>query len=241
MVSFASRYRMPTSIRKDRPLTNDELQRIVPSAFSSDKHDSRSERYTYIPTINILDRLRDEGFQPYYATQSRTRDQDKRDFTKHMLRLRRQVCSNGLVAWKDFGEIRVPHKGDIVGQVIEGAYTVLKTFDAVDENIDLMKSIQLTLPEQRLFGATALELKYDGKPAPITPEQIINPRRVLDRGQDLWTTFNVVQENVIRGGIRGRTEKGKMTRTREVTGIDGDIKLNQVLWKMADEFAKLKA
>jgi hypothetical protein len=31
-----------------------------------------------------------------------------------------------------------------------------------------------------------------------------------------------------------------MTRTREVTGI-GDIKLNQVLWKMAEEFAKLKA
>jgi hypothetical protein len=35
--------------------------------------------------------------------------------------------------------------------------------------------------------------------------------------------------------------KRKMTRTREVTGIDGDIKLNQVLWKMAEEFAKLKA
>ena len=32
-----------------------------------------------------------------------------------------------------------------------------------------------------------------------------------------------------------------MTRTREVTGIDGGIKLNQVLWKMAEEFAKLKA
>jgi hypothetical protein len=95
MVSFASRYRMPSSIRKDRPLTNDELQRIVPSAFSADKHDSRSERYTYIPTINILDRLRDEGFQPYYATQSRPRDQDKREFTKHMLRLRRHDQING--------------------------------------------------------------------------------------------------------------------------------------------------
>ena len=273
MIRLSSRYAAPTSIRQNRPLTNDELMRVVPSAFSVEKHESRSDRYTYIPTIALLDRLREEGFQPYYASQSRVRNPDRREFTKHMLRLRRgdnfsgkevpeilllnshdgsssykmipgmfrQVCSNGLVAWKDFGEIRVPHKGDIVGQVIEGAYTVLKTFDAVDENIDLMKSIQLTLPEQRLFGATALELKYDGKPAPITPEQIINPRRVLDRGQDLWTTFNVVQENVIRGGIRGRTEKGKMTRTREVTGIDGDIKLNQVLWKMAEEFAKLKA
>jgi hypothetical protein len=63
-------------------------------ARSQNKHDSRSERYTYIPT-NILDRLRDEGFQPYYATQSRTRDQDKRDFTKHMLRLRRHDQING--------------------------------------------------------------------------------------------------------------------------------------------------
>ena len=61
------------------------------------------------------------------------------------------------------------------------------------------------------------------------------------RDRILWTTFNVVQENVIRGGIRGRTEKGSLTRTREVTGIDGDIKLNQALWKLAEEFAKLKA
>jgi hypothetical protein len=37
----------------------------------------------------------------------------------------RQVCTNGLVCWKSFGEINVPHKGDIVGQVIEGAYEVL--------------------------------------------------------------------------------------------------------------------
>jgi len=46
---------------------------------------------------------------------------------------------------------------------------------------------------------------------------------------------------VIKGGISGKTAKGARTRTREVTGIDGDIKLNQALWKMAEEFAKLKA
>ena len=40
MISFANRYRAPTSIRQNRPLTNDELQRIVPSAFSSEKHES---------------------------------------------------------------------------------------------------------------------------------------------------------------------------------------------------------
>lgn len=59
-----------------------------------------------------------------------------------------QVCSNGLVVWKDFGEICVFYKGDIVGQVIEGVYMVLKIFDVVDENIDFMKSIQFILFEQ---------------------------------------------------------------------------------------------
>ncbi|MFK3711557.1 DUF932 domain-containing protein [Leclercia adecarboxylata] len=273
MISFANRYRAPTSIRQNRPLTNDELQRIVPSAFSAEKHESRSDRYTYIPTIEILDRLREEGFQPYYATQSRTHDVEKREFTKHLLRLRRhdqiagkevpeiillnshdgsssykmipgmfrQICTNGLVAWKNFGEIKVPHKGDIVGQVIEGAYTVLETFDTVSGNIDLMKGIQLSEPEQRLLSAAALEYKYDGGHSPVTPDQLLQSRRWEDKSPDLWTTFNRIQENVIKGGISGRTAKGSRTRTREVTGIDGDIKLNQALWKMAEEFAKLKA
>ncbi|MGK0707050.1 DUF932 domain-containing protein [Yokenella regensburgei] len=273
MVSFANRYRAPTSLRQNRPLTNDELARIVPSAFSADKHESRSERYTYIPTINILERLREEGFQPYYATQSRPRDIEKRDFTKHLLRLRRhdqingkevpeiillnshdgsssykmipgmfrQICTNGLVAWKNFGEISVPHKGDIVGQVIEGAYEVLKTFDNVEESIEMMRGVQLSEREQIIFGAAALEYKYDGAHIPVKPEQIIQTRRWEYNRNDVWTTFNRVQENVIRGGIRGRSAKGKNARTREVTGIDGDIKLNQALWKMAEEIAKLKA
>jgi len=50
-----------------------------------------------------------------------------------------------------------------------------------------------------------------------------------------------VQENLIKGGLFGRMAKGKNTTTLPVTGIDGDIKLNQALWKMVEEFAKLKS
>ncbi|EHX1244149.1 DUF945 domain-containing protein, partial [Escherichia coli] len=38
-------------IRRDRPLTHEELIRHVPSIFGEDRHTSRSERYAYIPTI----------------------------------------------------------------------------------------------------------------------------------------------------------------------------------------------
>jgi hypothetical protein len=153
----------------------------------------------------------------------------------------RQVCTNGLVCWKSFGEINVPHKGDIVGQVIEGAYEVLGIFDNITENIEMMKGITVSPVERMLLANTALDIKYEGKDAPVTPEKILVPRRYEDKQTDLWTTFNTVQENLIKGGLRGRTAKGKNTTTRPVTGIDGDIKLNQALWKMAEEFAKLKS
>ena len=87
---LASRFGRYNSIRRERPLTDDELMQFVPSVFSGDKHESRSERYTYIPTINIINKLRDEGFQPFFACQSRVRDLGRREYSKHMLRLRRE-------------------------------------------------------------------------------------------------------------------------------------------------------
>ncbi len=44
-------------IRRDRPLTHEELIRHVPSIFGEDRHTSRSERYAYIPTITVLENL----------------------------------------------------------------------------------------------------------------------------------------------------------------------------------------
>lgn len=92
---LASRFGRQSSIRRERPLTDAELMQTVPSVFSGDKHESRSERYTYIPTINIINRLREEGFQSFFACQSRVRDLSRREYRKHMLRLRHEGQING--------------------------------------------------------------------------------------------------------------------------------------------------
>ncbi|MEM7917788.1 DUF945 domain-containing protein, partial [Morganella morganii] len=41
--------------------------------------------------------------------------------------------------------------------------------------------------------------------------------------------------NLIKGGLSGRTAKGKRSHTRAVTGIDGDIRLNKALWVMTEK------
>ena len=42
---LASRFGRTNQIRRDRPLTREELMQVVPSVFSADRHGSRSEKY----------------------------------------------------------------------------------------------------------------------------------------------------------------------------------------------------
>ncbi|MES0321199.1 DUF945 domain-containing protein [Citrobacter sedlakii] len=268
---LASRFGLINQIRRDRPLTYEELMSHVPSIFGEDKHASRSERYTWIPTITILENLQREGFQPFFACQTKVRDESKREHTKHMLRLRRTgqinspqvpeiillnshdgsssyqmlpglfraICTNGLVCGQSFGEVRVPHRGDVVEKVIEGAYKVLGVFDRVEEKRDAMQSLILPPPAQQALANAALTYRYGEEHQPVTASQILTPRRYEDRQNDLWTTYQRLQENLLKGGLPGRTAKGKRSHTRAVNGIDGDVKLNRALWVMAENMLEL--
>ncbi len=272
---LVSRFRSASALRSDRPLDDDQIRRVAPSIYADAAHHSRSERYAYIPTSEVLSRLRVEGFEPFYACQTRVRKEDKIEHTKHMLRLRhrgditnkeaaneiillnshdgtssyqmlagmfRFVCNNGLVRGDTLSDVRVPHKGDVVGQVLQGAYTVLDSFSQSQAEREIMQSLRLSNDEQALFARAALTLRYDEQaPAPITEHQVLTARRHEDRDGSLWSTFNRVQENMIKGKIRGRNAVGRPTTTREVAGIDQGLKINRALWMLADGMAKLKA
>ncbi len=153
------------------------------------------------------------------------------------------MCSNGLVCGNTVADVRVPHKGDVAGLVIEGAYEVLSGFDRVKESRDAMRGITLDDGESEVFARAALALKYDDpdKPAPITESQILMPRRFDDRRPDLWSVFNRTQENLTQGGLRGRSANGRRQQTRPVQGIDQNIRLNRALWLLADGMRQLKA
>ena len=109
-----------------------------------------------------------------------------------------------------------------------------------------MKALTLQPDEERAFATAALALRYGERtegqpPAPVSAEQLIEARRPEDLGHSLWTTFQRVQENALRGGQPGRTAQGRRLRTRPVASIDRSVSLNRALWVLAEEMRKLKA
>lgn len=88
MLASRFAYGRKNELRSNIPLTDDQMRRVAPSIFADGAHHTRSVRYSYIPTVEVLTRLRAEGFQPFQVTQCKTRIADRTEFTKHMIRLR---------------------------------------------------------------------------------------------------------------------------------------------------------
>jgi hypothetical protein len=120
--------------------------------------------------------------------------------------------------------------------VIEGVFTVVEDLPKVAELSQEMRAIELRPQQQRAFAEAAWVLKdADNKPNPATIEGLLRPRRRDDYGNDLWTTMNRVQENLIKGGVRTFSEKGRRTRSRPITSIDEDRRLNKALFVLAEK------
>jgi hypothetical protein len=151
----------------------------------------------------------------------------------------RFVCSNGLIAGDIFDDIRIRHSGDVVDNVIEGSYQVLNDTREIMNRLDTYKSITLTPQDQQAFAKSAISLRWDHN-APVSTDSILRANRFDDRGADLWTTFNRVQENLLKGGVRGKASTGRRMTTKSVNGVTANVALNRALWTLADSMVQIK-
>jgi hypothetical protein len=262
-------------------LSNDQLFRIAPAIFATEAHESRSEKFRPIPTIELVEGLRKEGFVPVRASQGGSRIPGKAAYTKHAVRFRhigegarrlqvgdtffevvlrngndgtsayhlnaglfRLICLNGaVVSDRSIQGVSVRHSGRALDNVIEGTFKVLENAEvalaapAEWSQISLPREAQLALAQEAHVVRFA---DSEGNVnTPIRPDQLLNVRRFDDRKDDLWSVWNRVQENAIRGGLTAwNADTNRRATTREVRGIDQDTRINTRLWDLGASLAE---
>lgn len=153
----------------------------------------------------------------------------------------RLICANGMIAGNTVGDIRVMHLGYNPMHVKEASKKLLQQANVIGDKIQLFKTIQLSQDESRLLSEAVVQAVYDEpEKAPIHHTQLLSRRRAYDSANDLWTTTNVIQENLMKGGLRGKNQAGKFTSTRAIKSIDRDLKINKAIWTLAEKMAELK-
>ena len=159
----------------------------------------------------------------------------------------RLVCSNGMViSTESFGEMKLNHRGysfeemrRLVGDRVVSIEEQVAVMNAMKDTT-LMKEQQRELAMQGLLirGQVSKkeEGKFRGKVDLLTLDEILTPERKEDKGNDLWNTFNVVQEKMVNGGFH--TQLGLNTKVRKVRAIksfEQDLTLNKQLFSAATE------
>ena len=276
---------MSYMVRNEEALSDHQLRAIAPAIFAEQEHDSRSDRYAFVPTSAIVGGLRKEGFQPVWAAACKTRSADRKSHSKHMIRFRREgelvagsipevvlvnshdgsssyqlhagafrfICANGMIVPEGMAHVvRVKHTGNILDNVIEGSFTVVKEADEALQEASEWQGIPLKPDVQEAFAEMALHARFgtseeDPRKADtnVTVQQMLRARRAEDRDhqgpfakRDVFHTFQTLQENAMKGGILTiDPETQRRNRTRPVQGIDQTVGVNKQLAFLAKMFA----
>lgn len=165
----------------------------------------------------------------------------------------RFICSNGIIAGD--GEVqKIRHTYQRVSEVEDAIRHAAESLPGMVETIHRYRSIKLADRDVLEFAKNAVTSRWEwleqmtgeergSFSTNVTAQQVgfgINRRE--DASDDLWTVYNRVQENIIRGGanILSVTDKkpgGSLRNTSPVRSVKANVQINQALWHTAQQFA----
>ncbi|MCT7553016.1 DUF945 domain-containing protein [Aliarcobacter butzleri] len=70
------------------PLNNQELKELAPTLFTREPHYEVSDKYHFIPTIEVIEQIKSHNWYPVSVSQADVRDEEKQGYQQHCVRFR---------------------------------------------------------------------------------------------------------------------------------------------------------
>jgi len=70
------------------PLTNEQLKQQAPALFTEEPHYDVSDKYHFIPTIDVIEEIRANNWYPVSVSEASVRDDEKQGYQQHLVRFR---------------------------------------------------------------------------------------------------------------------------------------------------------
>jgi len=185
------------------------------------------------PEIKITSKDGDDAYPRILLTNSH----DGMQAFKFSVGIFRLVCSNGLViADEKFSDFKIKHKGYTFGELRNVVKQAVEDLPNRVQVMNDMKNRTLTEVEKRKLAIDAMliragvnNLRYDEE----TIDEILEPKRKEDEGDDLWRVFNVIQEKITQGEFHAALQGAKVRKVRKIKSFEKDMKVNKELFKLA--------
>jgi len=157
-------------------------------------------------------------------------------FTAGLFRL---VCENGLViSTEQFNDVKMRHMGYTFEELQVQIRAMVEQLPLTVESMNKMKAIKLSEEQAKELAKKALTTRFEEEQVEamnIDLDLLLEPTRPEDKGSDLWSVFNVIQEKILEGDFTYMSG-AKIRKARKVKNFKQDLEINQKLFAMAAEF-----
>ena len=154
----------------------------------------------------------------------------------------RMVCENGLViSTQEFENIKIRHMGYDFTELQKTINSMVEKLPLTVESMNKFKQTELDQEQVLEFAKRALEVRFnDIENMDFDLDELITPTRPEDKGNDLWSVFNVVQEKLVHGMFNYKYGT-KVRKARKIKNFRQDMDLNSKLYSLANEFVYQEA
>ena len=149
----------------------------------------------------------------------------------------RMVCENGLVvSSREFENMKIRHYGYSFEELQATIKSMVEKLPLTVESLNKFRQVELSQEQALDFAKKALEVRLgELDNIQIDLQDLLTPTRSEDRGNDLWSVYNVVQEKLIHGmfnykyGVKSR-------KARKIKNFKQDLVINERLYDLALEY-----
>ena len=154
---------------------------------------------------------------------------------KFQIGLFRLVCSNGMVVCDtNYGDFKLRHMGYTFSELQTKINEAVESFPGLVKKINEFQNVELSDIQITEFAGKAAMIRF-GENVAVDLDELLHVERNEDAGNNLWVVFNRVQEKLITGGCSYRMG-AKMRKARAVKNFSQDLKINEALWELAEEY-----
>ena len=151
----------------------------------------------------------------------------------------RMVCENGLVvSSREFESMKIRHYGYSFDELQNTIKSIVEKLPLTVESLNKFRSVELGQEQMLDFAQKALATRFSEdeiENIQIDFEDLLTPVREADKGNDLWSVYNVVQEKLTHGLFNYKYGV-KTRKARKIKNFSQDMALNEKLYDLALEY-----
>jgi len=216
----------------------EELKGTCPSIFTTKGGKTTSDKYTHIPTDQVIRDMELLGWGVVDAKQVKARTENTIGYQKHLVVFRNpDVVINGADGDQVYPQVLLTnsHDGKSSFQFTAGLFRmicenglVIATETLEDVKVRHMgydfSTLQTTIKEMVEKLPLTVEAMNKMKNVELEEEQMFNLAKEV---------FNRVQENIIEGNFEYKTPKGKIRQARVIKNFKQDQDVNKKMFNQA--------